>query len=73
MTTDGTMSATASGVPVGSHPAEDARKRTTFVLTVDELARPDKFRTQMLAQSPGSLEDIFAFHLTGRNRWTTTY
>ena len=73
MTTDATMSATASGVPVRITPSGRRPKKDYLVLTVDELAWLDKFRTQMLAQFPGSLEDIFASHLTGRYRWTTTY
>ena len=73
MTTDETVSATASGVTVRITPGGRRPKEDYLVLTVDELAWPDKYRTQMLAQFPGSLEDIFAFHLTGRYCWTTTY
>ena len=73
MTTDATMSATASGVTVRITPGGRRPKEDYLVLIVDELAWPDKFKTQMLAQFPGSVEEIFAFHLTGRNRWTATY
>ena len=66
MTTTGTTSTTASGVPVRVVPNGWRPKEDCLTLAVDELAWLDQFREQLLEQYSGLVDDIIVYGYRAR-------